>query len=189
MPDPSRARLLCHPWSRCDPVREIAVAVRRTASGVLAVSFQLVGDLRRTRLPPPRPPAIVEGLWRHTCFEVFIAMRGAAAYHEFNLAPSGQWAAFAFRSYRDGTLLRDPSLAPGIAVRRTDDQLLLDAQVALEPLSAAHARGRLRLGLSAVVEAVDGACSYWALCHPPGRPDFHHDAALALELEPPSAGS
>ena len=42
----------------------------------------------------------------------------------------------------------------------------------------------LRLGLSAVVEEYDGMLSYWALRHPPGKPDFHHAAAFALVLEP-----
>ncbi len=45
----------------------------------------------------------------------------------------------------------------------------------------------LRLGLSAVVEANDGTLSYWALRHPPGRPDFHHPDGCVLRLEPPDA--
>jgi hypothetical protein len=39
-----------------------------------------------------------------------------------------------------------------------------------------------RVGLSAVIEAKDGSFGYWALAHPPGRPDFHHDDCFALEL-------
>ena len=41
----------------------------------------------------------------------------------------------------------------------------------------------LRLGLSAVVEDVDGILSYWALRHPSGKPDFHHTDAFALQLD------
>jgi hypothetical protein len=41
----------------------------------------------------------------------------------------------------------------------------------------------IRLGLSAVVEATDGGLSYWALRHPPGKPDFHHIDAFALQLD------
>ena len=36
------------------------------------------------------------------------------------------------------------------------------------------------LGLSAILEEEDGTISYWALAHPPGRPDFHHPDCLAL---------
>jgi hypothetical protein len=35
-----------------------------------------------------------------------------------------------------------------------------------------------------VIETLDGSLSYWALRHPPGKPDFHHSESFALELEP-----
>jgi hypothetical protein len=41
------------------------------------------------------------------------------------------------------------------------------------------------VGLSAVIEEVDGSKSYWALRHPPGQPDFHHRDCFALRLEAP----
>ena len=34
----------------------------------------------------------------------------------------------------------------------------------------------------AVIEENDGRLSYWALRHAPGKPDFHHPEAFALEL-------
>ena len=40
------------------------------------------------------------------------------------------------------------------------------------------------MGLSAVIEEKDGTVSWWALAHPEGPPDFHHDACFALELPP-----
>jgi hypothetical protein len=33
-----------------------------------------------------------------------------------------------------------------------------------------------------VIEEAGGGISYWALAHPPGRPDFHHADGFALEL-------
>ena len=44
-----------------------------------------------------------------------------------------------------------------------------------------------RIGLSAVIEERHGRKSYWALAHPPGKPDFHHDDCFAIELPAPSA--
>ena len=41
-----------------------------------------------------------------------------------------------------------------------------------------------RLGLSAVIEDTNGHKSYWALAHPPGKPDFHHADCFAYELSP-----
>jgi hypothetical protein len=42
-----------------------------------------------------------------------------------------------------------------------------------------------RIGLSAVIEDVDGGLSYWALAHPSDKPDFHHPDSFALTLPPP----
>jgi len=44
-----------------------------------------------------------------------------------------------------------------------------------------------KLGLSAVIEEADGTKSFWALAHPPGRPDFHHPDCFALTLGAPDA--
>jgi hypothetical protein len=39
-----------------------------------------------------------------------------------------------------------------------------------------------QLGLSAVIEEKIARKTYWALRHPPGRPDFHHSDGFALEI-------
>jgi hypothetical protein len=41
-----------------------------------------------------------------------------------------------------------------------------------------------RLGLSALIEDTGGHKSYWALAHPPGKPDFHHADSFAHEFSP-----
>jgi hypothetical protein len=185
MPAERWTELVCHPSTPDRAVRGIAVLVGRAPSGVLDVTFRLDADLSRLRVPSPSVPRIAERLWEHTCFEAFIAIAGRAGYHEFNFAPSGEWAAYAFRGYRDGALLADEALAPPITRRTSDGRLELDTVVRLDRLSAAHPRASLRLGLTAVFEGEHGALSYWALRHPAGKPDFHHAEALAVHLEPP----
>jgi hypothetical protein len=54
--------------------------------------------------------------------------------------------------------------------------------LALDRLSALPHKATWRLGLSAVIEDSSGAKSYWALAHPPGKPDFHHPDCFAHEL-------
>ena len=159
------------------------MVVERASPGALDVRFRLDGPTSELRIPARRPPRIASRLWEHTCFEAFVAAAGGAAYHEMNFAPSGAWAAFAFRGYRDGEPLSDPALAPAIAVRREAGRLLLDARVPLARLSPAYAGGRLRVALTAVIEAADGGRSFWALRHPAGLPDFHHRDGFALVLE------
>jgi hypothetical protein len=175
--------LHCHPESPSGAVRGVHARVRRSADGALAVAFTIEGDIARLRVPAPKPPRFAERLWEHTCCEVFAARKGAAAYHEFNLAPSGEWAAYVFRRYRELAGPDATGLDPCIAVHSSAAALELDATIRLDLLSAGYASEPLALGLSAVIEDADGSLSYWALAHPPGRPDFHHTEAFALDLE------
>jgi hypothetical protein len=175
--------LTSHPSTPTDTVRRLDAEVDRRPDGLLFVTFRLVGQLDRLRIPAAGVPRLGARLWAHTCFEAFVAVADAAAYHEFNFAPSGEWTVYAFSRYREGGPVHDPALAPGIVVRRTENQLELVAQAPLSHLSPRHRDAVLRLGLAAVVEAQDGTHSYWALRHPPGRPDFHHPDAFAVTLE------
>ena len=143
--------------------------------GTLRVVYSVEGNLEMLRIPEQREPRIAERLWQHTCCEMFVSRRGAAAYHEFNFSPSGEWAAYAFAGYRAGGRLCGEELAPRISARRSGSRLVLECRVPF-------AGDRLLVGLSAVMEALDGGLSYWALEHPPGKPDFHHRDAFALEL-------
>jgi hypothetical protein len=174
--------LLCHPWTPTDVVDGIRVSVSRSEHDLLALTFRVNAEVTRLRVPPPRPPRIAHQLWEHTCFEAFVAVDGACAYHELNFAPSGEWAGYAFAAYREVASLADEALEPRIAVRPAVDWLELDAELRLDRLLPYQPRAPLRLGLSAVIEAADGTLSYWALRHPPGKPDFHHTDAFALRL-------
>lgn len=148
---------------------------------ILTLVFALEGDLSLLRIPESRLPRRTSGLWMHTCLEVFLMAEGGPGYREFNFSPSGEWAVYDFHGYRDAAEL-EIDLAPAIVVCRSGDRLELDAKICHDFLP----RGRpLRLGLAAVMEDSAGGLSYWALQHPPGKPDFHHTDAFALQLELP----
>lgn len=176
--------LRCHPSTRPEPVRAVQVLVRRSAGAELQMTFRLDGDIPRIRVSSPGVPRFATQLWHHTCFEAFIAVEGQSAYHEFNFAPSREWAAYAFRGYRNGGPLADEIMRPRIAMRSTGNRLELETRVRLDSLSAIHPHASLRIGLSAVIEASDGL-SYWALRHPADKPDFHDADGFSLLLEPP----
>jgi hypothetical protein len=183
-PDPVHTvRLTCHPETPTEAVRGIAARVYRTP-GKLSVSYVLDGDLKRLRVPAPQAPRMADRLWEHTCCELFIACKGKPAYYEFNLSPSGEWGAHAFDGYRmprtGESSAGEP--APRIIVRSTADMLELDAEIRIDRLPVFHSSAPLSLALSAVIEDIGGALSYWALRHPPGRPDFHHPQAFALGI-------
>jgi hypothetical protein len=170
--------LACHPQTPSQSIREIEVAVREAKNGGLILTFCLAGDISALNVPESRSPRRADQLWRHTCFEAFVMAGEGPEYREFNFSPSGEWAVYTFSGYRNGSELEN-ELSPGIVVHRTMDRLELGAEICQDLL--AHGRS-LRLGLSAVVENVDGRLSYWALRHPPGKPDFHHPDAFALQM-------
>ena len=179
------ARLVCHLETPCKGVERIESSLRQEPNGDLSASYVLKGSVELLRLPPSVTPQRADGLWRHTCFEAFVAVKGNSNYYEFNFSPSGQWGAYAFRGYRDGAALEDEELNPGIALQISPEKFELHAVIRLNQLPAIAPAAALRVGLAAVIEERDGDLSYWALKHPPGKPDFHHPDGFLLEIQRP----
>lgn len=171
----AEAALLPHPASPAGAARSIVVRLRREPQR-LALCYRVSADVARLRIPPTGRAARVDGLWRHTCFELFVAVKGSTPYQEFNFSPSGDWAAYAFADYREGAGPLECA-PPAIELRSSESALELGATLAYAP------SGPVRVGLSAVVEDTEGLLSYWALHHPSLRPDFHHAASFVLELD------
>ena len=173
-----RLELSPHRETPCDAVSSIAVEVVR-AGAALSLRYLLTGDVAALAIPPVAASARADELWRHTCFEAFLAPDPGGGYFEFNLAPSTRWAAYAFAGYRDG-MAPAAFAPPRIVVAASEATLELAAQLNLA--APALPPGPCRLALSAVIEAGSGAKSYWALAHPPGKPDFHHRSSFAYVL-------
>lgn len=149
------------------------VEVRRR-DGVLSLEYTLAGAIETVLWPKEASRMRTDELWRATCFEAFVRTE-AGGYVEYNLSPSGAWAAYRFDGYRQG--MRDLEMpAPFIVTRSAPGQFVLTADVTL-PEDASDA-----VGLTAVIRGVDGAIGYWALAHPSDKPDFHHPDSFALDL-------
>ncbi|TLZ26571.1 MAG: DOMON-like domain-containing protein [Gammaproteobacteria bacterium] len=174
--------LVAHPDTPREPVSGIAVEVSLPAATTLLCSYSLHGEVGRVLLSGPGDGHRTDGLWRHTCFEAFIAAPGVPGYFEFNFSPTLAWAAYQFTDYRDGMAPASLTRAPGLQVRRSSEQLELTATVHLGGLTGLSEAPALRLALAAVIEDDRGRLSYWALEHPLGRPDFHHPEGFTMEL-------
>jgi hypothetical protein len=159
-------------------VHAVQVHGTRPEPARLLLEYRVQGDLERLRIPAAAPAgAATDGLWRHTCMEVFVADGRAGEYLEFNLAPSGQWAAYRFSGYRAGMtpLALSP---PHIECATEPGALVLTARLELPRPPGST----LRLGLATVIENDRGQLAYWALRHPGERPDFHHPDSFGLEI-------
>ncbi|MGH8544980.1 MAG: DOMON-like domain-containing protein [Gammaproteobacteria bacterium] len=176
--------LHCHPDTPCAVVENIKSALCRERGRVLAVTYTLNGVVDQLRIPPNRSVRRLDDLWQHTCFEIFIGAKNDAEYYEFNFSPSGEWAAYEFRDYRDGGPFNGDGIEPKIAVNRDAGTLELSAIIRLDRLPGIRPDVCLGLGLSAVIEDLNGSLSYWALKHPSGKPDFHHSDNFTLQIEP-----
>jgi len=179
-------RLIPHPVTQPAFALELEVTVAFSPAGELVCTFAMTGALDRVVIPKSLDSRRVDGLWRHTCFEVFIQGEDVPAYREFNFSPSGQWQAYVFSSYRQGGAL-DMALGPLLARQEgmgagSAGKLVLECRIPREALPPGQ---QWRAGLTAVVEGADTALSYWALRHPPGKPDFHHTDGFALTIQRP----
>jgi hypothetical protein len=180
--DTKSAALTAHSSTPNGAVRSVGVQVRAEDPDILVFEYSLVADMSRVRVPVPGAGDRADNLWKHTCFEAFVASADAPAYQEFNFSPSLDWAVYRFSAYREGMSSAEIGQSPKISVRRGDGQLELHSAVRLGCLADLRDARHLRIGLAAVVEDEDGRLSYWGLRHPSGKPDFHHPSGFALEL-------
>jgi hypothetical protein len=178
-----RQALKLHPRSFCPAVTRIEVEVALPPAGSsLVLRYFITGKISDLRIPPETAAARTDDLWLHMCFEAFVRTAPEAGYYEFNFAPSTQWAAYWFSGYRTGMCIAAEVSAPRIETQSSRECYVLQASVELDRLSRSRRDAKWRLGLSAVIEETSGRKSYWALAHPPGKPDFHHSDCFAYEL-------
>lgn len=179
---PVSAELLPHSSSACGAIRGFHGAIEYGSSpGELRISFRIDGAIGQLRLPQRGSALRADGLWQHSCFEAFVRSDASDSYHEFNFAPSGDWAAYRFASRREGR--QSPALpAPTMEFRRAVDVFELNSTIALSGIPDLAEAQALQAGLAAVIEDQNGGLSYWALAHRAAQPDFHDPETFWLRV-------
>lgn len=161
----------------CDlgPIRAVTADIRATPTGCVA-EFRLDGRIDAIVLPRSAASARTDDLWKTTCFEIFWQPIGGVAYREFNLSPSGQWAAYDFDTFREG--MRNAAVdAISVSSASSQTQLVLKASI------AAALPAPAQVALNAIVEHEGGGMQYWAMAFGPGKPEFHSEATRQLIVE------
>jgi hypothetical protein len=171
-----------HPDFPSIAVTAITVDAGRREGGQLVLRFHVEGDLEGAIWPEFDGPAGREdGLWQHSCFEAFVGVVGEPGYCELNFATSAKWAAYRFDDYRAGMRDLDHVAHSGNWTMPPSE---MKARFVIRDLDQPR---EWRLGVSVIIEAKDGSKSYWALKHPPGKPDFHHADCFAARIAAPDA--
>jgi len=185
IPGTTRHTLRPHPASPATAAIGLvaAVAVKR---GRLELLYELDADLATLLIPAAAAATArrTDELWRHTCFEAFLAPPSKTQYLEYNFSPSGAWAAYRFEDYRQGMAPLEWGAPPAVDCRVANRGLELRAVLDLGWLDLVwpEGLGALRLGLTAVIEDGAGGLSYWALAHASEKPDFHRAESFVAAL-------
>lgn len=169
-----------------DAVEGIEYGIWRD-DGIIGVEYDLYGLLSHLVFPAGHDPVTVDrrsdGLWRHTCFELFVKEVGErnTRYLECNFSPSGDWNVYSFGSYQKEMLQVEGVKNPIITVEKTEKIFSLMAEVDLAGL--VPDASAVMIGVACVVENVAGKLGYWALVHPGDTPDFHDPRSFILRLD------
>lgn len=157
----------------------VHAAAQRLADGTLDLMFTLEGPLEKLEIPAElgKQSGFHPELWKNTCFEAFVCHEGQAAYSEWNMAPTGEWAFFEFSRYRERVSADAPRGPTRCEWKQTGKrQLSLKAQL---PCSLT---GPLQLALTVVLKHASGETTYWALHHAGEKPDFHLRDSFRMRL-------
>ncbi|WP_019516812.1 DOMON-like domain-containing protein [Sphingomonas sp. Mn802worker] len=173
----TRYSLIPHPDHPPLAVRGATVDLRVTDPLGVLLSYTIEGQ-EAVVWPDRASPVRTDELWRTTCFELFLMFDDEEHYVEFNLSPSGAWAAYAFDGYRDAMSDLPRDLVPRV------ERTATGVEAACDLSGLPH--GELLMSLTAVIEETGGRRSFWALEHPPGAPDFHHRDCFAARLPAPA---
>ncbi len=175
-----RLNLQCHPLTPVSVVQDIAVDYEWKAHGSLWLRYHAEVLLHDLDLPDLVEAKRVDGLWENTCFELFLQESGANRYCEFNFSPSSCWAAYQFSNYRDDMRNLQLPKPPDIFLELSDSHVAMEVTLGLPDIWGAVA---LNAAFAAVIKENSGPKSYWALTHPPGKPDFHHKDCFTHQLK------
>ncbi|CAG35354.1 DOMON-like domain-containing protein [Desulfotalea psychrophila] len=146
----------------------------------ISIWFQLRGDLAQIKMGKGGQQGRCHDLWRKTCFEVFIARPESPAYWELNVSPMGEWNIYSFSECRRGMQEEVGIEQVSVTTYQTEDSFTLHCNLCLDKILFPNYP--LQIAACAVLQDREGLCSYWALEHGEGPPDFHNRKKFLLNI-------
>jgi hypothetical protein len=144
--------------------------------------YALGGNIGEVLLPPTSlSRRRRDELWKATCFEFFLAVQDQPGYWEFNMSPSGDWNVYRMDAYRRVGFREETAISQlQFESKKESRQVVLD--VSLELTSIIRPDEEIQAGITAVIQAMDGSETFWALDHPAPYADFHLRESFILGL-------
>ena len=163
------------------PHISISGMVRRKKN-IFSVHYSITGNLGEIVFPLPIENATrKDDLWRTTCFEFFLAIKGLPKYWEFNLSPSGDWNVYAMDAYRQVNMREETRIQRlQFKLLKDVERFALETELDLSPILQEDVC--IEAGITCVIKTKDGKESYWALIHAHPEADFHVRSSFVLEI-------
>jgi hypothetical protein len=150
---------------------------------LLQITYRIQGpDLSSILLPEidsrsGSTPLRKDLLWQHTCLEAFLSLPNLNSYWEINLAPPGHWNVYHFAGYRseqktESRIQKVKFIRPKGSYKDCYEGTVECDFSPIDELEKLRTESLL-LGVTSVIETLDGKKSYWALTHRGQKPDFH----------------
>jgi len=176
-------RLLAHSDDKTHSVSNFQIAYALNHAGELWLRYHVDAEPAYIVIEEAKSVAErADKLWESTCFECFVKRPTDRGYIELNFSTARRWAAYSFQEYRGGMQNQSLSATPDIYQDFSDSHFALEARLQLPERFIGQ---EIDMAITAIIAEKDGAKSHWSLAHPPGKPDFHHEACFALKLAPP----
>jgi hypothetical protein len=151
-------------------------------NNIITLHYLLMGKIEEIFVPMhSMNPSRKDELWKGTCFEFFLAIKGQPEYWEFNMSPSGDWNAYHMDAYRRVGFREETSIQQlQMEVQDEPGRFLLDVALDLNPIL--QQSPLLDVGITAVIQCTDGTETFWALAHLGPYADFHLRKSFTVEL-------
>ncbi len=157
---------------------ELKADLQRENRG-LQLIFELEDPEKRLNLPGahiwqgdqvPRE----DGLWKETCFEMFLRPQGQKIYYEFNFSLLPAWNLYVFQDYREP---QPPQRSEDFSLQSMNwngNRLEISIQTP-------QALGGFEAGITAVLKEKKIPAHYYALVHLGPKADFHLAESFILK--------
>lgn len=176
------SKMVPHPSTLPKSTLRIHGVVEAIAAGEIAVTYDVTGEVDSGCWPELSKRQFRQGLWKATCFELFIGIPNTERYLEFNFSPSTEWCALSFQSYRNGPSdIRELAFSK-FDVTRSENAFSMHVQFGLPAPLLNLEKSKCRAALTAVFEETDGRLTYWADAHRSEDPDFHNNQSFERVL-------